>query len=1346
MSAQAANPPVVPSKRRRWLLILLSLVVVLVAAVWYLNSITFENHVRERVIAELERATGGKVDLPSFQWHITKLEFEAKDLTIHGSEPPAQEPYAHVDTLKVRLKILSFFGREIGLRSVDAQHPVVHIIVRPDGSTNQPTPLISEDDRQAKSLFARIFDLAIDRLAVSDGIFDWNENRVPIDVHADNVSARLAYALADNSYDGTLSVGHSSAVLQGKQSLVSSAELHVGIKHEAVEVKSLKWASPSSNLEASGAIAELENPKLELAYNMSVSMKELGAFTQIPGMRSGTLELHATGKFWWDHYLQCFSSGTAVLHGMTWQAQTVKIRGMNATAKFTLDDKRIVLSGIQGSVLGGTATGNVEVTDWTHHTKHPANGAVAETGAGRLEVHDIQAGDVAVAFASSTLPFDKLNAHGLTNGTVNINWRGSLDRADAALDLSVTASPIVAGPPGLPISGKLVGTYHMASEEMDFAKLDMSTASTHVTASGNMGSESARLEVVAQTENLREWDPLLSAFGSAPDLPLQLQGKAAFNGTVSGRFAMPIVRGHLELASFETLLRLNRKSNAKPVHIFWDSLAADVQYSSRFISVANGRVGRGTAQVLFSGRSTLVNGRLDDTSGFQTQVEVRNANLADIQSIAGTDYPVTGSINLTANATGTPVYLRGSGSFDLTGGTVYNEPFKSLRAGVRFTNDHVQVLNAVFLQNGAQVTGSGSYGLSDKHFDLVVQGAHIELSHIKSLQSPRLALAGEANFQAKASGTLESPSLDGTLNVRNLSGNGEAIGELTASAVTQGREMKVTAKSQLRGANLEANGDIHLEGDFPGKIGLTFNNLDFDPLLLAFLKGRVTGHSSANGTMELSGSFRYPRSLTMNGSIQQLAAEIEKIDLKNDGPVDFTYKAGELVIKRTHITGENTDVVAEGTVALSSSAQLDLKANGRANLQLFQSLSPGLTSSGVAAMQLFITGTPLSPTLNGEVQIEHAAISVADIPNGLSDVNGTLVFNENRLQIRTLTARTGGGNLQIGGFVAYRRGLFFDLTAKGQDIRLRYPPGVSSAADADLHLAGTLQSSMLSGTILVTRFGINPKFDFAQYLARAKQVPTTITSNSVVDNMRLDVHVISTPELEVETSLAKITGDADLHIRGTVGHPAVLGKVNIVEGDVYFSNTKYHLERGDITFNNPIRIEPIFNIEATSRVQEYDITIGLHGTAENLSKQQTFRSDPPLPESDILALLAFGRTREESALSRNTNDVSTDTTSDAILGSALNAAISNRAQKLFGVSRIKIDPQVGGLESNPNARLTIEEQVNNNITLTYITNLGATPQQVIQAEYQFNKSLSIVVLRDQYGVLGFEIRLRQRKK
>jgi hypothetical protein len=79
------------------------------------------------------------------------------------------------------------------------------------------------------------------------------------------------------------------------------------------------------------------------------------------------------------------------------------------------------------------------------------------------------------------------------------------------------------------------------------------------------------------------------------------------------------------------------------------------------------------------------------------------------------------------------------------------------------------------------------------------------------------------------------------------------------------------------------------------------------------------------------------------------------------------------------------------------------------------------------------------------------------------------------------------------------------------------------------------------------------------------------------------------------------------------------------------------------------------------------------------------------------------------------------------------------------VSRIKIDPMVGGPD-NASARVTIEQQVNNNVTLTYITNLAQSSQQVIQAEFTFNRDVSLVVVRDQNGVLGFDLRLRQRLK
>jgi len=163
----------------------------------------------------------------------------------------------------------------------------------------------------------------------------------------------------------------------------------------------------------------------------------------------------------------------------------------------------------------------------------------------------------------------------------------------------------------------------------------------------------------------------------------------------------------------------------------------------------------------------------------------------------------------------------------------------------------------------------------------------------------------------------------------------------------------------------------------------------------------------------------------------------------------------------------------------------------------------------------------------------------------------------------------------------------------------------------------------------------------------------------------------------------------------------------------------------------------------SARVRDYEITIGFHGSFEHLNV--TYRSDPPLPSSDIIALLAFGRTRQETVYATRQSQV--DAPSAVVLDQALSSASGSRVQKIFGVGRIKIDPQAAGPENNPSTRVTIEQQINNNITLTYLTNVAQSQsQQVIQVEYNINRNLSIVAVRDQNGILGFDVHFRQRKK
>jgi translocation and assembly module TamB len=242
------------------------------------------------------------------------------------------------------------------------------------------------------------------------------------------------------------------------------------------------------------------------------------------------------------------------------------------------------------------------------------------------------------------------------------------------------------------------------------------------------------------------------------------------------------------------------------------------------------------------------------------------------------------------------------------------------------------------------------------------------------------------------------------------------------------------------------------------------------------------------------------------------------------------------------------------------------------------------------------------------------------IPNGLTDMNGSLAFNEDRLQVQSLTATTGGGKVSIGGFFTYRNGLFADLTATADTVRVRYN-GLSATANSNLRLQGGPQNLQLTGSLLITRFGVGANVDFAAF-ANQGGVAAPPDPGSITDKIRLDVHVTSSPQLDFQNSYAKLSGTVDLTVRGTVAAPTVLGRIQVTDGSATFAGTTYQLQRGDIYFSNPVRIDPVIDIDATARVENYDITVGIHGTSSNF--KPTYRSEPPLERGGCVQPVGAG--------------------------------------------------------------------------------------------------------------------------
>jgi translocation and assembly module TamB len=401
-------------------------------------------------------------------------------------------------------------------------------------------------------------------------------------------------------------------------------------------------------------------------------------------------------------------------------------------------------------------------------------------------------------------------------------------------------------------------------------------------------------------------------------------------------------------------------------------------------------------------------------------------------------------------------------------------------------------------------------------------------------------------------------------------------------------------------------------------------------------------------------------------------------------------------------------------------------------------------------VQAAVKGSLRDPQLNGRMELKNASLYLADLPNGIDNANGSVIFDRNRATIEKLSAETGGGKIFFAGFVELSDILTYRLQAEAQQVRVRYPEDVSTTFNAKLALNGTSDASTLSGSITLTRAAFNPRSDLGGLMAlAAKPVPAPASPNEYLRGMQFDVRIESGPNFEFQTTLTRdVEAEVDLRLRGSPIRPVLLGTISVNQGEIQIFGNRYTVDRGDIRFLNPIRIEPTFDMDLETKARGIIVNISFSGTLQKFNVN--YSSDPPLQPRDIIALLAVGR--DPTSLGTTAAGevaTSSDTGLEAgggILGEAISEQLSSRLQRFFGASRVKIDPTVTGVDNLPQARLTVEQQVSKEITLTYITNLNRTQEQVVQFEYDFSAHWSAIAVRQDNGLFGIDFQYRKRFK
>ena len=150
------------------------------------------------------------------------------------------------------------------------------------------------------------------------------------------------------------------------------------------------------------------------------------------------------------------------------------------------------------------------------------------------------------------------------------------------------------------------------------------------------------------------------------------------------------------------------------------------------------------------------------------------------------------------------------------------------------------------------------------------------------------------------------------------------------------------------------------------------------------------------------------------------------------------------------------------------------------------------------------------------------------------------------------------------------------------------------------------------------------------------------------------------------------SGTANLRVTGTASAPVILGRINLTSGDLIFQGNRYVLQSAVIDFVNPSRTEPNVNASVTTTIQQYNVGIRVEGPVDHL--RASYSSDPALPPADIISLLAFGKTQEASNAAGSTTN---QQTAEQSIASAVSGQVTNRLQKIAGISYISVDPTLG---------------------------------------------------------------------
>lgn len=386
-----------------------------------------------------------------------------------------------------------------------------------------------------------------------------------------------------------------------------------------------------------------------------------------------------------------------------------------------------------------------------------------------------------------------------------------------------------------------------------------------------------------------------------------------------------------------------------------------------------------------------------------------------------------------------------------------------------------------------------------------------------------------------------------------------------------------------------------------------------------------------------------------------------------------------------------------------------------------------------------VRGSPADPQVSGAIDIQGSVLPFPQFSQAVADYSGLVVVKSNRATIRSFRGKLGGGEILGGGEVVLGKGgaETIDVTFQGKSLQLSPFERTLAAADVLFRLIKNKSRFVLEGNIDVQR-ALWRREVYEKIIFSSVRYPQAQRKPGFFDDLTLDIHLRATDNVYMENSLGRLRGKFDLTITGNVLDPIVLGTIDVISGQVTFQDRKFQVLRGRLSFFNLTSTEPYIEAQAETYVNDYRVMVILSGLVSQLRPE--FSSSPPLPQDEVLALLALG----ESFRRTYRTETSTQLSSASLVSFQLTQPAQRTAERLLSLERIRIDPFLMGSSAEMTARLTVGKNISSNFSIYYSTNLTRQTEEIIRLEWDLTNEFSLVATRNEFGRVSLDFKIRRR--